>query len=211
MPGRHVARRRPASQPPRLHTSSTASSERLYGGDGTTTFALPDLRGRVVAHRGQGPGLAEVEVGEAFGGDGVPIGVPNLPPHTHSASSTAVVTATLRGQRAQGSSANPGGNVLAAFATQVDPPKGTPGPTTKTDAYSSQAANVNMRRETIAGKADVTTTTGPIGGGKPLDNAQPTLALRQCIAVDGQFPAAPQAADAQPALTYQAAAPRGSP
>jgi len=160
----------------------------VYGGNGQTTFALPDLRGRIVAHRGQGPGLAEVFVGDEFGGDGVSIGVANLPPHTHSASSTTDLTATLRGQSALGTSQDVKGNVPAAFATRPVPPKGSPAPTTKTDAYSNQAASVDMDKLAIAVAGGVTTTTGAVGGGKPLDNAQPTLVLRQCIVVNGQYP-----------------------
>jgi microcystin-dependent protein len=168
----------------------------IYGGDGSSTFALPDLRGRVVAHRGQGPGLAEVFIGDAFGSDSVVIGVANLPAHTHLATSTTEVTATLRGQRALGTSVSPGGNVLATFATAPVPPRGAPGQATNTDAYSNQAANVDMRDGAIAVKAAVATTTGIVGGGKPLDNAQPTLVLRQCIALVGQYPST---ARAQPA------------
>lgn len=181
----------------------------IYGGNGTTTFALPDLRGRIVAHRGQGTGLPPVELGDPFGGDSVPLGVANLPPHTHNANSVASVTATLRGQRAMGTRQDPGGNVLAVFQTTPSPPKGSGDPATRTDAYSSQAANVDMRRSTIAGKAEVSTTIGPTGGGTPLDNAQPTLVLLQCIAVTGQFPQYPPAA-AEPAQPIAAAAAAGS-
>jgi microcystin-dependent protein len=42
----------------------------IYGGDGRTTFALPDLRGRVPVHRGNGPGLGPVSLGQRFGSDG---------------------------------------------------------------------------------------------------------------------------------------------
>ena len=182
----------------------------IYGGNGTTNFALPDLRGRVIVHRGQGAGLPPVDLGDAFGGDSVPLGVANLPPHTHKATSEASVTATLRGQRAMGTRQDPGGNVLAVFQTTPAPPKGSGEPVTRTDAYSNQAANVDMRRSTIAGKAEVTTTIGPTGGGTPLDNAQPTLVLLQCIAVTGQLPQYPPAS-AEPAQPLAAAAAAGSP
>ncbi len=182
----------------------------IYGGDGATKFALPDLRGRIVAHRGQGTGLPPVDLGTAFGGDSVPLGVANLPPHTHSANSEASVTATLRGQRAKGTRQDPGGNVLAVLQTTPGPPKGSDEPTTRTDAYSNQAANVNMRRSSVPGEAKVTTTIGATGGGKPLDNAQPTLVLLQCIAVTGQLPQYPPAS-AVPTPPIAAAAAAGSP
>ena len=168
-----------------------------YGGNGTTNFALPDLRGRVVAHRGQGPGLPEVFLGDTFGSDSIQPSIDNLPPHSHKATSETNVSVTLRGQRAMGNRQDPNGNVLATFQTTPVPQKGEPKTGTGTDAYSNQAANVDMRDGTIAVKASVATTTGPIGGGKPLDNAQPTLVLRQCIATVGQIPTT---ANAQPAL-----------
>jgi len=54
-----------------------------YGGDGVTTFALPDLRGRVSNHFGQGPGLANYTLGEKIGTENVTLLVNNLPPHNH--------------------------------------------------------------------------------------------------------------------------------
>src|ERR1044071_219623 len=55
-----------------------------YGGNGTTTFALPDLRGRVPVGIGQGPGLTNVTLGQKFGGETNTLTVANLPAHSHS-------------------------------------------------------------------------------------------------------------------------------
>ena len=54
-----------------------------YGGDGVSTFALPDLRGRIPAHTGNGPGLAPVVQGEMMGTDSTTLLSSNLPRHTH--------------------------------------------------------------------------------------------------------------------------------
>jgi microcystin-dependent protein len=54
-----------------------------YGGNGTTTFALPDLRGRVPLHAVQGPGLPNVVLGEAGGAEAVTLNQNQLPPHGH--------------------------------------------------------------------------------------------------------------------------------
>ncbi|MCB9681968.1 MAG: phage tail protein [Alphaproteobacteria bacterium] len=54
-----------------------------YGGDGRTTFALPDLRGRAAIHWGHGPGLSQVTLGESSGAERVTLSVSNLPAHTH--------------------------------------------------------------------------------------------------------------------------------
>lgn len=54
-----------------------------YGGNGTTTFALPDLRGRVPVHQGTGPGLTDRVIGERAGTESVTLMTPNLPTHSH--------------------------------------------------------------------------------------------------------------------------------
>lgn len=55
-----------------------------YGGDGRTTFALPDLRGRVPVNYGQGPGLSPYQVGQRGGAEQVPVTIQNLPSHSHT-------------------------------------------------------------------------------------------------------------------------------
>jgi microcystin-dependent protein len=55
-----------------------------YGGNGSTNFALPDLRGRAVISVGQGPGLALRSQGEMGGAESVTLSVNNLPPHAHT-------------------------------------------------------------------------------------------------------------------------------
>lgn len=59
-----------------------------YGGDGKTTFALPDLRGRVPLHQGDGPGLSPYRLGERTGGEQVTLTQSNLPAHSHSFSAS---------------------------------------------------------------------------------------------------------------------------
>ncbi len=54
-----------------------------FGGDGISTFALPDLRGRSIVHIGQGPGLNSITWGEVGGTESLSIGVGNLPAHSH--------------------------------------------------------------------------------------------------------------------------------
>jgi microcystin-dependent protein len=56
-----------------------------YGGDGKSTFALPDLRGRVPIHVGQGPGLSPYDIGQPGGADAVTLLVSEIPQHTHTA------------------------------------------------------------------------------------------------------------------------------
>src|SRR5438477_6856604 len=55
-----------------------------FGGNGQTTFGLPDLRGRVPIHWGQGPGLSPRTEGESAGTESVTVSANELPPHTHA-------------------------------------------------------------------------------------------------------------------------------
>lgn len=55
----------------------------IYGGDGRTTFGLPDLRGRIPIHAGTGPGLSQRRLGERGGTENETLAVNELPSHTH--------------------------------------------------------------------------------------------------------------------------------
>lgn len=55
-----------------------------YGGDGTQTFALPDLRGRVIVSAGQGPGLSNYVIGQTGGEENVTLTASQLPAHSHA-------------------------------------------------------------------------------------------------------------------------------
>ncbi len=72
-----------------------------YGGNGTTNFALPDLRGRVPVHVGQGPGLANVDLGQTGGIEAVTLTAGQMPAHNHILAATNGASTSSR----------PGGNV----------------------------------------------------------------------------------------------------
>jgi len=61
-----------------------------YGGDGRTTFGLPDARGRDMVHPGTGPGLSNIRLGERGGSETTTLTVNNLPSHSHTATSPIV-------------------------------------------------------------------------------------------------------------------------
>jgi microcystin-dependent protein len=60
-----------------------------YGGDGRTTFALPDLRGRAAIHPGSGPGLSTYRLGQKAGVENVNLSINQIPSHTHQAKAFA--------------------------------------------------------------------------------------------------------------------------
>jgi microcystin-dependent protein len=61
----------------------------IYGGDGRTTFALPDLRGRVPLHAGEAPGLSHYALGQRGGAEQVALSVEHLPNHNHALMATS--------------------------------------------------------------------------------------------------------------------------
>ena len=67
-----------------------------YGGNGQTTFALPDLRGRVAVHPGQGPGLSAVTQGESSGTETATLLVTNMPAHSHFPQATNAAATTSK-------------------------------------------------------------------------------------------------------------------
>jgi len=80
-----------------------------YGGNGTTNFALPDLRGRVPLSMGQGTGLANYVLGQSAGAETTSLSAAQLPTHTH----------TLQGSAAPASSDQPGGGVLGRTSQSI--------------------------------------------------------------------------------------------
>ena len=56
----------------------------IYGGDGRTTFGLPDLRGRIPIHQGSGPGLSPRAIGHKAGAESVTLNANQMPSHSHS-------------------------------------------------------------------------------------------------------------------------------
>lgn len=131
-----------------------------YGGDGITTFALPDLRGRAPIDWGQGPGLSNYVQGEASGAQTVTITINQMPAHNHLGLIRAVAGAP--------NSDNPANAALADF------PTGTP-------IYNNTTApNVNMAPGTLQ--------TGITGNNSPVPILNPYLVLRYCIVTQGIYP-----------------------
>jgi len=75
----------------------------IYGGDGRTTFALPEMRGRLPLHQGQGPGLSYRRLGSRGGAESVTLTTNQLPSHSHS----------LNADTTPANEKSPAGNLLA--------------------------------------------------------------------------------------------------
>jgi len=143
-----------------------------YGGDGNTTFALPDLRGRVPIGQGTGAGLTPRTIGESAGAETVTLSGTQLPPHTH-AIDTSALSATIACKTGAGNSQSPVGNVPAREAAGVTLP------------YSTAAPDVTMGATLGAGTGASTAATG---AGGAHDNMQPYAVMQYCISTLGVFP-----------------------
>lgn len=141
-----------------------------YGGDGRTTFALPDLRGRVPMHAGTGPGLTARTLGERGGVESVTLTTAQLPAHNHTASATT--SATLHASNSAGTLNSPTGNVLADDGNDR--------------IYSNTAPNVTMSPAAIT--ASTTVTINDTGGNQPHINMQPYTVINFIICLQGIFP-----------------------
>lgn len=86
-----------------------------YGGDGQTSFGLPDIRGRTPVHAGQGSGLQPRPLGARFGVETVTLNQATMPQHSHGASFTPSGGGggTLKGTTLAGTTDNPDGAYLA--------------------------------------------------------------------------------------------------
>ncbi len=136
-----------------------------YGGNGSQTFGLPDLRGRIPVGQGQGPGLPNFSMGEVMGSTQVTLLTTNLPPHVHPAQGITVNVPVSTGL---GEEASPAGGYLAA---------------TSSDFYASQPSpGASMGAVNVGG------TTGATGSGMPVSVVQPSLVMNYCIAMVGIFP-----------------------
>jgi len=135
-----------------------------YGGNGFTTFALPDLRGKAPIGEGQGPGLSVYTLGQQTGVTAYSLTGSNLPAHNHTISGTI----SMRTTTAVADSETPGGNYFANdTSTKFD---------TQNDGTTMKPANVNL----VAGNA---------GSGVPVNNMMPYIAMNYIICQSGVFPA----------------------
>ncbi len=132
-----------------------------YGGDGTTTFALPNLQGRLSVHQGQGPGLTNRTLGEVSGSETVTLTINQIPQHNHSLSASTQNASALRPK-----ADNLPGVVTVTDGNFYTDPLGQP-----TTPHTLQANSCT-----------------PSGGSQPHDNIMPFLCVSYIIALEGIFP-----------------------
>ncbi len=151
-----------------------------FGGNGQTTFGLPDLRSRSMMHWGQGPGLSNVVLGEAGGVENVTLLTTQIPVHTHVANFDGS-TSTLQGTNVRATTQAPqAGSLLGrAFDNAVNAAA-----IPLIYAPAGSAATAALGGLNIAG----TITVNPTGGSQPHTNRSPYLGITHVIALQGIFP-----------------------
>ena len=130
----------------------------VYGGDGKSTFALPDLQGNAAMHPGQGQGLSLRDLGEIGGAENVTLLTSEMPFHTH----------TLQAFNQAGDQFGPNANGNFALTRSNGGA-----------VYNTTISNIVQ----FAPQA-----LSPAGGSLPHNNMQPYLTLNFCIALQGVFP-----------------------
>ncbi len=130
----------------------------IYGGNGTTTFGLPDLRGRMAGHTGHGPGLTERAQGTMYGADDVTLTTNQLAAHNHIMFSSSSLPNQTGIQ----------GGTLATFPPSVQ-------------AYA--VAQPNELTQPLNNR-----TIGTAGSSYPVDIQQPYTVVNWCVALFGIYP-----------------------
>lgn len=133
-----------------------------FGGDGKTTFGLPDFQGRAGCGMGQGPGLTPRYTGDSFGSENVTLTSGEMPAHNH------------------------GFNIF----NQSDTSKRRGTPEAGDALLAPGVAQPFVPNAALSGNFPVQ-TIGVGGGGQPHPNQQPYLTLNFCIALQGVFPQRP--------------------
>ena len=137
----------------------------MYGGNGQTTFNLPDLQGRMPIGQGQGPGLPFYSMGQVGGAVQTTLTTANMPAHNHPA---AGITVNMPVSTGGGDASSPQGAFLADVGTEVY------------SSVNTQGANY--------GPLSVSGATAPAGGSMPFSIVNPYLVMNYSIATQGIFP-----------------------
>lgn len=133
----------------------------IYGGDGKTTFALPNLAGYVAVAPGQGPGLSPWTLGEQAGSDYVTLLPTEIPMHNH------LVTGMD----------NPGSQLAPDSSCYLS-----------RDVRGGSGVVQYMQTGGTPSSMMATNALGPSGATQPHENRQPFLVMNYCIALRGDFP-----------------------
>jgi len=159
-----------------------------YGGDGRSTFGLPDLRGRSPIGQGRGPGMNDYRLGQYGGAETHTLSIAQMPAHSHTATTTtsnsvntSASTIVLRALSGSSNSSDPSNAVLA------DSPS-------REQIYNTGAPNVDMHANAIEMNLSVVvnsasnTTVNNNGSSHAFNIRGPYLAVTWLVALQGTYP-----------------------
>lgn len=149
-----------------------------YGGDGRTTFGLPDLRGRSAIGAGTGPGLSERRLGARMGVETVTLNVTQMPSHSHIATATASTGSVSLSTDDAVRETPIAGDVPAA----ANFPDGL---------ANKEVKSFGPATNTVPGQGvavDPHITIGNTGGNLPVHTMNPSLTVNYIICITGIFP-----------------------
>lgn len=160
-----------------------------YGGNGTTTFGIPDLRGRVAIGAGNGPGLTPRALGELGGTVTTTLTTLQMPMHVHVIGSGGVVAlsgsanAVMNVNQTTGDLSTPDGNFLGFDSSGnniYNTSAGSPTGVLNQGAISVNVSGLAVEMPTMQ--------TLPTGSGAPFNNLQPYLGMSYILCMYGVFP-----------------------
>lgn len=156
----------------------------VYGGNGTTTFALPNLNGRAAIGTGQLPGGGNYQLGQVAGTESVTLNQSQLPLHTHTATFAGTGSTLKASSTDFATTVYPVANAVFARAVDV-----APTPTSKPAIYApaGTAVDTALAGLNVAG----TVTVAPAGGSTPVSILNPYVALTMIICAQGIYPTRP--------------------
>lgn len=152
-----------------------------YGGNGQTTFALPNLQGRVAVHEGQSPGTSVYTLGESSGVEDVTLDMTQMPMHNHAValSGTGSASVALGASSANGNTPTPGPTTVPAkVASGLN----------ALNAFSTTAPDTTLLPVSTTTNVNVSGNTGGAGGSLPFSVVQPYQVVNFIIALEGIFP-----------------------
>lgn len=174
--------------PVRNYTALFAIIGNIYGGDGRTTFMLPNLQGRTIVGAGQGPGLTLYDPGDALGEEALSINSSEMSAHNHNLAYSPIGTATItiKASADQYDQPGPAGNLLGAPDAQGESIYGVPQAT----AQEVPMATGTLTVTNVTGPQLTSVTIAATGAAVPAvhENRQPSLALNYVICLLGNFP-----------------------
>ena len=151
----------------------------IYGGDGRTTFALPDLRGRCAIHPGRGPGLSSYVLGERQGIESVNLNLLNLPSHSHLTTNDPATDQHILLSSVEASETAPSISGDVPAAAVIDTIGGD-----NVKRFGPATATVNG--QPLSGSAGLTLQN--TGGSQSHENRRPFIAINYIIALQGTYP-----------------------